>query len=256
MPFHDLGALEVTLIFLAALFGGFVDAIVGGGGLVTVPALAAVGLPPHFVLGTNKGAAMFGSGSSLLRYARSGLVDKALAPKLFVCGILGAPIGAWLVTQISPAKLKPVVVVMLIAAAVVVFVVRKPSVTGRPRVLPALLLVSFAIGIYDGFFGPGTGTLLIAGFALFGGFNLTASSANAKVVNFATNIAAVSFFAYQGFIIWKIVLPMAIAQFIGGTLGAQMAVKRGARLIQGLLTIVVCALVAKLCYELVMGRSA
>jgi uncharacterized protein len=241
---------DVILLVAAAFCAGTVDAIAGGGGLLTVPALLYVGLPPHLALGTNKGASVFGSGAALYRFARAGLVSRKRARVGFPLGFVGAVFGAALVLVMRPEALRPVVLVLLVLAALVV-ALRPPS-TVSPENLPhpnegiRTALIAGAIGAYDGFFGPGTGTFLILAFVGLLGDSLRAGSANAKVVNFASNVAAALLFAWKGVVLWHISLPMAVAQFAGGWVGAHLAVRGGDKVIRRVVLAVVIALVLKL----------
>ena len=183
------------------------DAIAGGGGLITVPALLAAGLPPHFALGTNKAQSVWGSSSALVAFWRAGRVDRRQAVFTFPLGLVGSLVGAALVTMIDRDALRPIVIAMLIGAAVLL-VVRKPNReqdAQRPRRWAAALL-ALSIGAYDGFFGPGTGTFLIVGFVALCGRSLVHASADAKVVNFASNLAAVLVFASSGYVVWEVAL--------------------------------------------------
>lgn len=244
--------LVVAMLTVTALLAGIVDAIAGGGGLITLPALLTAGLPPHLALGTNKGQSVWGSGAALVAFWRAGRVDRKQALFAFPLGLVGALIGAELVLLISPASLKPIVIAMLIAAAVLL-VVRKPQregddSDGRPWIAAAL---AFGIACYDGFFGPGTGTFLIVGFVALCGRSMLRATADAKVVNFASNLAALAAFAHQGSVLWKLALPMAAGQLVGGVIGARLAIKGGAKLIRLMVLIVSGALVIKLGYDLV-----
>ena len=241
-------------LFFVALIAGLVDAIAGGGGLLTVPALLATGMPTPMVFGTNKGSAVFGSGAALLRFWRARLIDSKRARVLFPLGVLGAGAGVLLLTALDPKILKPLVLILLVVAGFIVAFVRPPKVQegvpSRRAGLKAAIL-ALVIGAYDGFFGPGTGTFLIIGFVVFLHLSLQEASANAKVVNFASNLAALAFLAWKGLVIWKVSIPMAAGQFLGGTLGAHLAVKGGDTLVRRVVLVVVLALVTKLGYELV-----
>jgi uncharacterized membrane protein YfcA len=247
-----LPAHVLVLLALAALFAGTVDAIAGGGGLITLPALLAAGLPPHVALGTNKGQSVWGSSAALATFWRGGRVDRKQAGYAFPLGFLGSLAGATLVSGISKDALRPIVIAMLVGASVLL-VVRKPtraSDAPRSRAWIAALL-ALAIGAYDGFFGPGTGTFLIVGFVTLCGRSLVHASADAKVVNCASNLAAVLVFAHAGRVLWQVALPMAIAQLCGGLLGARLAMRGGSRVVRIVVLVVSGALIAKLAYDLV-----
>ncbi len=243
--------LEVSgtdaLLALVALAAGTVDAIGGGGGLLTLPVLLASGLPPHLALGTNKGQSVFGAAAALVRFSRAGLVPLARARWTFPLGFLGSLLGARLVLWVRPDVLRPVVLALLVAAAL--FVVLRPRLArGSPpstAVAPAVAL-AFVVGAYDGFFGPGTGTLLIVGLAGLLALPLQQASAEAKVVNFASNLAAMLLFAARGTVVWHTALPMAAGQLLGGWLGAHLTVRGGERIVRWVVVAVVAALVLKL----------
>ena len=231
-----------------AFAAGVVDAIAGGGGLLTLPVLFALGLPPHVALGTNKGQAVFGAVSSFWTFWHKKEVDRERAGVGFLLALIGSATGAVLVLAVRPEPLRPIVIVLLLLAAGVVFG------RGRVRALPkklvhplrAAALLAFGLGLYDGFFGPGVGSLLIVGFTLVFGDTLTRASGNAKVNNLASNLAAVAIFAWRGTVLWSIAIPMAIANAVGATIGARLAVTKGDRLVRVVVLLVVAALVVKL----------
>jgi uncharacterized membrane protein YfcA len=255
----DVSTLDLALLVAAALAAGTVDAIAGGGGLLSLPSLLAVGLPPHLALATNKGQSVFGSAAALARFARAGLVDARRARVAFPCGFAGSLAGALAVAALSPGLLRPIVLVLLVAAGA--FIGLR---SGRTRVAarvperwatPVTAAIALAIGAYDGFFGPGTGTFLIVCFASLLGDPLQRASGEAKVVNFASNLAAVVLFSSRGFVVWKVALPMAAAQALGGFLGAHLAVRGGDVLVRRVVLVVVSALVLKLGLDLVTARG-
>lgn len=252
----DVSLPALLLLVVAAFVAGTVDAIAGGGGLVTVPALLAAGLPPAAALGTNKGQSVFGSGAALLRYARAGLVDGRVARVSFPAGLAGSLGGAALVLLVPPALLRPVVLALLVVVAIVLAL--RPAAPGAPRAgahrsLPVAAAIALVIGAYDGFFGPGTGTFLIFAFVVFFGAGMREASADAKVVNFASNLAAVALFSTRGLVLWNVALPMAAGQFAGGLAGAHLAVRGGDRLVRWVVVLVVVALVVKLATDLARG---
>jgi uncharacterized membrane protein YfcA len=251
----DPSLLQISVLAGVALVAGTVDAIAGGGGLLTVPAFLAVGLPPHLALGTNKGQSVFGSFAALIRFSRAGLVDRRRARLTFPLGLAGSLAGAALVLAVPPTVLRPVVLVLLAAAALFIGLRRgRPTrLVDAPAPPHALLRAGAAaavIGAYDGFFGPGTGTFLIVAFVALLGDGLAHASASAKVVNFASNLSAMVLFAVKGTVIWRIALPMAAAQLAGGWLGAHLAVRRGDALVQRVVVMVALALAAKVALDM------
>lgn len=236
------------------------DAVGGGGGLVTVPALLAVGLPPHVALGTNKGGSVFGSFAALIRYAHAKLIDRRAARFALPLSFCGSAAGAMLALIVPPNVLRPVVLVLLVIAAVIVATVRPPAEgaanPGEPRRATAIwATAALGIGAYDGFFGPGTGTFLILVAVMLLHRPLSRATADAKVVNFGSNLAAAAVFASRGAIAWNIALPMAGAQLLGGFLGAHLAVRRGDRFIRAVVLVVVLALVVKIVRDIAAGAS-
>jgi uncharacterized membrane protein YfcA len=247
----------IGLLILAAFGAGLVDAIAGGGGLITVPALLAAGLDPRVALATNKGQAVFGSSASFFRFLRHGQIDRGRAPWSFVAAALGSVLGARLMMLLDPALLRPLVLVLLLVASGLAFV-RKPEAASRawwveraPRL--AAMAVALLLGAYDGFFGPGTGTFLLLAYAYAFGDDLVSASGNAKVANFASNLAAFVAFALSGAIRWEIALPMGAAQVAGAWVGTELAVKRGAGLVRGVAVAISLALAARVLWQMLRG---
>ncbi|MBK9516830.1 MAG: TSUP family transporter [Anaeromyxobacter sp.] len=253
---EDPTPLVIAGLALVGLVAGTIDAIAGGGGLLTVPALLAAGLPPHLALGTNKGQSVFGSFAAMVKFARAGLIDPARARVGFLAGLVGSLCGAALVLRVPPATLRPVVLALLAAAALFIGLRRAaPPAAGQPprrrhRGSLTAGLVALVIGAYDGFFGPGTGTFLIVASVALLGDGLAEASAGAKVVNFASNLAALALFAARGVVLWKVALPMALGQLCGGWLGAHLAVRRGDGLVRRVVVVVSLALAVKLAFDL------
>jgi hypothetical protein len=240
-----LSPAAIVLLSVVAAVGGFVNSIAGGGGLVTLPALLAAGLPPQIAIGTNTSVASYWHGESL---------DRERAALGFAAGFLGSSIGARLLLTVPLGPLRVIVMVLLLGAAVIVLAGR--NVEPRPRKLSplvgrlALCAIGLVLGAYDGFFGPGTGSLLVVAFATVFGDSLTRASGNAKVVNFASNLAAFGLFAARGTVVWRISVPMAVASVIGSAAGARLAVRNGDRLVRGVVLVVVLAVVVKLTTDL------
>ena len=246
--------MELELLTLVALFGvaliaGFIDAIAGGGGLLTVPALLATGMPPALVLGTNKLQSSFGSFSATWFYARKGLLEWAIIWPAVICTFIGAAIGTLAVQTIDAAILERLLPFLLMAfACYFYFSPRVSDAESQRRLTPMLfaLLVGGGVGFYDGFFGPGTGSFFAIGFVALAGFGMARATAHTKLLNFASNIGAFAVFATVGVIVWKVGIVMGIAQFLGARLGASLAVRVGSRLIKPLLVLTCVALAAKL----------
>jgi len=243
----------VAILVLVAFGAAIVDAVAGGGGLLTVPALLAAGLPPQLAIATNKGQSTFGAAAALARFHRAGMVDAARARVGFPAAFAGSLLGAALLLVVRPALLRPIVLVLLVGAAAFTALRRGPPRVAshvRPSSAPlAAAAIALVLGAYDGFFGPGTGTFLIVAFASILGDGLARASGEAKVVNFASNLAALLLFALRGVVVWRIALPMAVAQLVGGTVGAHLVVRRGDLFVRRVVLAVVLALVVKLVHD-------
>ncbi|HEU5310210.1 MAG TPA: TSUP family transporter [Candidatus Eisenbacteria bacterium] len=242
----DLTAAQVALLCGAALCAGTIDAIAGGGGLVSLPALLAVGLPPHEALGTNKGQSVFGSFAATLRYRHAGLLDGATTRVAFPIGFLGSVVGAVLALWIRPDVLRPIVLALLVVVAGIIASGRlrpREGMATTQGYLGAVAVMAVVLGAYDGFFGPGAGTFMLAAYVAFAHRPLRYAAANGRVLNFATNLAAMLMFAREGRVLWAVSLPMAACQLLGGFLGAHLAIRRGEGLIRGVLLVVVIAIV-------------
>jgi uncharacterized membrane protein YfcA len=190
----------------------------------------------------------------MVRFARAGLVDGRRAAVTFPLGLAGSLAGAILVMAVPPQALRGVVLALLVAAAIFMALrhASRPSpAAAAPRGRLALAgAIAVTIGAYDGFFGPGTGTFLIVAFVALLGDGLTVASAGAKVVNFASNLAAVLLFASRGVVVWRVALPMAAAQFLGGFLGAHLTLRRGDALVRRAAVLTSLALALKLAWDM------
>jgi uncharacterized membrane protein YfcA len=256
----DVAPAETVLLCAAAFIAGAVDAIGGGGGIITVPALLAAGLPPHAALGTNKGQAVWGSAAAIVRFARAGWLDKRSVLLSFPPALVGSAAGALHVQRVAPDVLRPLALLLLLTAASFLALARVPEREERAGGPPpsAILLgtIALVIGAYDGFFGPGTGTFLIASYVAFLGLSMTRASADAKVVNCASNFAALVVFASQGMVVWSLAVPMLVAQVAGGWTGAHLAIRQGNRFIRVVVVLVALALVVKVARDLLLRESS
>ena len=241
----------LILLAIAAYGAGFIDAIAGGGGLITVPALILAGLPPVTALGTNKLQSLFGSGSATWAYASKGHVDLKSQAGSAILSAAGSALGAYAATLVSSEWLRAFLPVLMIAIAL--YFLFKPNISDEDRVqrmAPVLFAAAIvpAIGFYDGIFGPGTGSFFMLGFVTLAGYGLLKATAHTKLLNFASNIGAFIIFAMSGAIDWKIGIVMGAAQFAGARTGAHFAMKNGSRIIKPLLVTVCLALAAKLLF--------
>ncbi|MFF4754122.1 sulfite exporter TauE/SafE family protein [Streptomyces sp. NPDC002514] len=254
----DITLPVVVLLCLAALAAGWIDAVVGGGGLLLLPALL-LGLPAHtpaaYALGTNKAVAIVGTTGAAVTYARRAPVDVRNAVRIGLAALAGSSAGAFFAAGMSTDVLKPVIMVVLLAVAA--FVILRPSFgaaaaagpAGRRRILAAIGLAGLGIGFYDGLVGPGTGTFLVLALTAVLHLDLVTASGTAKIVNCCTNAGALAMFAWQGTVLWRLAALMAVFNLVGGTLGARTALKKGSGFVRIVLLTVVFALVADLAYE-------
>lgn len=237
------------ILFLTGLAAGFVDSIAGGGGLITLPVLLSVGCSPQDALGTNKLQATFGSGSAAWHYARGGAVNLGECGTGFGAAFIGAGLGTVAVQQVSLGFLQRAIPVLLLAVAIYVFA--KPDLgheDRRPAMDSAMFHFVFGMGLgfYDGFFGPGTGTFWTMAYVLGLGFNLTRATAHTKVMNFASNLSSLIFFALGGRVVVEAGLVMGLGQCLGARLGSGMVLVRGTRFIRPVFLTVVVILTVKL----------
>ncbi len=231
-----------------AVLTGFIDAIAGGGGLIMMPALLFCGLSPLQALGTNKLQSMFGTASALRNFARSGLVEWRPNRLVIALVFAGAIAGALVVQAIEVRLLALIIPVLLTLAALYILLSpRMSDEDARQRLAPAgYAPLGGAIGFYDGFFGPGTGTFFTTSLVATRGYGLTRATAMTKLFNFTSNVASVIVFAAGGHILWLLGLCMAGGAMLGGWLGSHTALKFGARLIRPLLVVISLGMTARL----------
>ncbi|MFJ6197945.1 sulfite exporter TauE/SafE family protein [Micromonospora sp. NPDC092111] len=249
--------LSLTTLLAAAAMAGWVDAVVGGGGLLLLPALlvAAPGVPVATALGTNKLAAIAGTSTAAVTFARRTGVDWAVVGPAAVLAVVCAGVGAALAGSVPAGAYRPVVLVVLVAVAVFVLVrprlgtVSVPARRTRVRVVVAVGVAGVGIALYDGLIGPGTGTFLVLAFTALVGADFVRGSAMAKVVNAGTNLGALVVFAASGHVWWLLGAAMAVCNVAGAAVGARMALRRGAGFVRVVLLVVVLALVGKLGYD-------
>lgn len=243
----------LVLLALAGvgLLAGFVDAVAGGGGMLTVPALLSAGLPPIATLATNKMQSAVGTAMAAFTYWRRGFVSfKALVPAI-AATYAGSLLGAYTVKQVDTSILDLAVPVALIGIALYFLFAPNLSDADRAARLPFPTLVpllGFGIGFYDGIFGPGTGSFFTIGFVLLFGLGVTRASGNTKLLNLVSNLAALTIFVPGGDVVWPAVFAMAGGQLVGGYIGARAGIRFGAKLIRPLVVVVSIAMAIKLIF--------
>jgi uncharacterized membrane protein YfcA len=245
----DIAIQLIVLLALAAFLAGFIDSIAGGGGLIAIPALLLAGFPPVEALGTNKLQGLFGTGSAALHYARNGQVDVRRQLPWAGLALLMSAAGALVATSIPGDALRLTLPFVLIAIAL--YFALKPNmgdVDRAERIGPAAfgMTVVPLVGVYDGVFGPGTGSFLMLAFVSLAGYGVLKATAHTKFLNFATNIGGFAAFAAAGVVSWKVGLAMGAAQFLGARIGSGLALRNGARLIKPLLVLTCIALAVRL----------
>ncbi|MCC3273108.1 TSUP family transporter [Arthrobacter zhangbolii] len=252
---EEVTLATIALVLVAGLAAGWVDAVVGGGGLIQLPALLLVpGISPVQALATNKMGSVFGTTTSAVTFYRRAHPDLRTALPMAGVALAGSMGGAVVAASLPSSVFKPIIVAALVAVAI--FTATKPTVgeltklrhSGRRHYATAAG-IGLVIGFYDGMIGPGTGSFLIIAMVALLGYNFLAASAKAKIVNMATNIGALAFFLPHGSVLWGLGLVLGLANMVGGYIGARMAVTQGSRFIRVVFLMVVGALIIKLGHD-------
>ena len=247
---------NIILLGLAAFTAGFVDAVVGGGGLIQLPALLI--LLPHFpvavLLGTNKMASIAGTSAAAVQYSRTISIPWQIIFPGFIAAGIGSFLGARAVQFLQPSLLRPLILALLIAIGLYTYLKKDFGAAQQPWVPPqyrviAITAIGGLIGFYDGFFGPGTGSLLIFAFIGMLGFDFLTASASAKALNWATNFAALIAFGQAGQILYTLAIPLAICNISGALLGSRLAIWKGNAFVRTLFLSLVSLLIIKLAYD-------
>lgn len=242
----------LPVLFGTGFVAGFIDSIAGGGGLISLPVLLSVGMSPQDALGTNKLQATFGAVSAAWHYTRAGLVKiKDCRAGIFFTGA-GALVGTWLVQWLPSGFLRQAIPILL--AAIALYNLFQPKLGAEdihPRMTPGVFSVLFglALGFYDGFFGPGTGTFWAMAYTLGLGFNLTKATAHTKVMNSTSNLVSLALFLAGHHVRFTAGLTMGLGQVAGARVGSRRVIKQGTRLIRPVFIAVVLALTLKLVYQ-------
>lgn len=248
--------MEFAFLAAAAFLAGMIDAVAGGGGLVQIPALFSTypNMAPATLIGTTKVASMAGTSNAAMRFARSVRIHWGVTAPAMIAAFVLSMAGAWTLTRIPADPLRkalPFVLLVLLAYTVAkkdLGTEHAPSLSGaRERI--AAVLAGAAIGFYDGVFGPGTGSFLMIVFVRVFGYDFLHASASAKVVNLATNLAALLLLAAKGHVWWQLGIVMAVANVAGSQVGSKLALRHGSRFVRKVFIAVVSALIMKTAYD-------
>lgn len=244
--------LYYPILFIAGLSAGLVDSIAGGGGLITIPVLLSLGIPPQIALGTNKFQASFGSFTASLYYVRKDAVSWRDAVPGIVFTLVGAAAGTLVIQQIDNRILSGVIPLALLIIAVYTFFTpalgRDEQRSRMPRML-FYCIAGLGLGFYDGFFGPGVGSFWAIAFVTGLGFNLTRATGYTKVMNFTSNIVSFSVFLIGGYVLFTTGIVMAMGQILGARIGAGMVISKGVRFIRPVFITIVVLTTLKLLYN-------
>ncbi|MDO4674187.1 TSUP family transporter [Campylobacter sp.] len=247
----ELDLIFYFVLFFIAIFAGFIDAIVGGGGLITIPALMASGIPPHLALATNKLQSVFGSFTAAATYLRYNTLP-CLAWGVFFTA-LGAAFGAWSVLLIADGNLRLIILILL--ALIFLYTALRPNLgktQGRTKIKNVKffhLIFGLILGFYDGFLGPGTGSFWIFACVIFLGFDMKKASINTKIFNFSSNIVALAIFLWQYEVLWLVGILMGVGQILGAFLGSKLVLKTDGGFIKILFLCIVGATILKVAWD-------
>ncbi|MDO8787208.1 MAG: TSUP family transporter [Sulfuritalea sp.] len=251
-----MAEFDLILLLVAALFAGFVDAVAGGGGLIQVPTLL-MALPaesPATVFGTNKVSSIFGTANAALRYARRIAMPWGIALPAAAAAFLFSFAGAMVVAWLPRAVVRPLVLGLLVLVMIYTAIRPEFGAVSGSRLEPSLerrwaLLAGALLGFYDGFFGPGAGSFMIFAFVRLFRLDFLHASSAAKVVNLATNAAALAYFVPSGHVLWITGLAMAVFNIAGALLGARLALRHGSGFVRWVFLVVASVLIARLAYD-------
>ncbi len=247
----EIGTGIFILLFFTGFSAGFVDSIAGGGGLVSLPVLLALGLPPQAALGTNKLQGSFGSFSAAWNYVRNGGVELSQCRVGVLSTLLGAVLGALLVQRLDPNLIRHFIPFLLLLVFFHTLFSRDLGYADQKPMMPEgafFFLFGILLGFYDGFFGPGTGAFWTAALMTVGGFNMTRATGYCKVMNFTSNIVALSLFWAGGNVLVPVGLSMAAGQVLGARAGSNLAIKKGTGFIRPVFMTVVFITIVRIVY--------
>ena len=255
MGVQDLTLSMVLIVAVGVFLASFMDAIAGGGGIISVPTYLLAGLPMHVALGTNKLSAGLGSLASTGRYIKSGYVDWRLGVPSIVLALVGSHFGTKLQLMIDEVYLQYLLLVVLPVVAFVVLrqLPETPGVIARKKQMAIVYLASLVVGAYDGFYGPGTGTFLLLIFCNLAKLDVRTAGGNVKLVNLASNIGALVTSLMSGKVFLVLGLIGTVTSFLGHFLGAGLAIKNGSKIVKPAVILVLVLLAAKVIQGLIAG---
>lgn len=248
-----------TFMMLCPLifFAGFIDSIAGGGGIIALPAYLLTGCPIHQAIATNKVSSIFGTGTSTIRFIKNDMIDFRVAVPGIIFSLIGSAIGAQLSILVDDQILKYIMFIILPVAAFVILnqnIFKSNNENTKlvltPRLYVSITLSSFFCGMYNGFYGPGTGTFLIIAFTIFGKLNVTSANANAKIINFTSGFGSLIIYILNGQVIYALGIIAAVFNIMGHYIGSGLAIKKGAKIIKPLLILVLFMLLFKIIIDM------
>jgi uncharacterized membrane protein YfcA len=249
-------SIVTKLIFLcgAGFLAAFVDSIAGGGGLISLPAFLAAGVPPHLALGTNKFCSSSASLTSSLKFIKSKKVNSNLLKYLIPFTLIGAAVGVNTVLKVNETFLYSLVLVLILFVGIYTVFSKSIGVENKFKELTKVnialgIILAFSLGFYDGFFGPGTGAFLIFGLIKIFGFDFVQAAGNGKILNFTSNITSLVLFAIHGQIDYLIGIPVAVAMIIGAKFGTSLAINKGSKLIKPIFVTMSLAVAIKILFH-------
>lgn len=254
---ETLSPAAYFFLWIVGLIAGFVDAIAGGGGIISLPALLATGMSPHLALGTNKLQGTFGSLTATLNYTRKGLVNPKEIPTGIVFTALGALAGTMTVQVLSPEFLQQIILLLLFGIFLFTWLSPDLGKLDRRSFVSApvfFVCTGLVLGYYDGFFGPGTGTFWTILLVMVLGLNLKRATAHTKVFNFTSNVVALVAFFLGGHVMISAGVIMGVGQMLGAFFGSRLVILRGTGFVRGFFLMVVAVTILKLAYSTYAGN--
>lgn len=251
----DLSLIQYLFLFIMVALAGFIDSMVGGGGLITIPTYLAIGVPAEFILGTNKCVSTTGGTMAVARFIKNKAIDFRLLKFGIIFGLVGSVAGATLSKYLANHIM---IYMLLIISPIVLYLNYKRSKIAKIKQLSDLStnqiiirtsLIGLIIGGYDGFFGPGTGIFLIFSFIYFLHFDIVKASPNARIINYSSNFAAFIYFIFKGVILWKVAVVAILGSITGNYLGSGQVIKGNTKVVSAIFNIVLISLLAKSIYD-------